>query len=75
MEKLFELKAIYDSRKTFYGKATVKMNDDGSMELYSYNTKVASIDNNGKYTSYGKWSNTTTRHQKEFKKQFEKETQ
>lgn len=72
-----ELRAIYDSRKEFYGKAVVevqKTDFEQTSDLYSYGTLVASINYNfesGKktYYCYGKYSQTTTRHQKEFFKQ------
>ena len=66
-----KLEPIYDSRKSFYGKAEVKQSGDLS-ELYSYGTLVAQkgTDANGTYyKSMGKYSQTTTRHQKEFFKQ------
>lgn len=67
--KIFELTAKYDSRKSFYGKAIVT-EENGVLKLYSYNTLV-SICNNGIVQDLGKFSATTSRHQKEFKKQFE----
>lgn len=65
-----ELTAIYDSRKSFYGKAHVLLYSDGSMDLRSYDTIVSHRDPNGQVTRLGKWGRTTTRHQKEFEKQF-----
>ena len=74
MEEIFELQARYDSRKSFYGKAIVKelRTPDGQViyTLYSYGTKVAEVDSEGVYHSYGKWSQTTSRHQREFERQF-----
>ena len=73
---MYELSCRYDSRNSFYGKAQVKedfFEDKKLYELYSYGTLVASIEfGNGKhiYNYYGKYSCTTTRHQKEFFKQF-----
>ena len=64
-----ELEAKYDSRKSFYKKAFVIYLDANTILLQSYNTIVAHI-KNGKFTTYGKYSNTTSRHQKEFKLQF-----
>lgn len=72
----YELECRYDSRKSFYGKAIVheSRNLYGTLlELYSYGTLVAKIDtykNNTKYEYLGKYSQTTTRHQKEFFKQY-----
>lgn len=66
---VFELEARYDTRKSFYGKAQVIDYGNGYMELKSYDTIVSSV-NNGKVTHNGKYSMTTSRHQKEFEKQF-----
>lgn len=69
------LKPIYDSRKSFYNKATVTEDENG-FYLTSYNTVVARITNkNHGYsipayaTVYGTYSPTTLRHIKEFLKQ------
>ena len=72
-----ELEAIYDTRQSFYGKAKVEVqkNDfEQIKDLYSYDTLVASVVINFdkkeiKYIYGGKYSRTTTRHQKEFFKQ------
>lgn len=66
---VFELEARYDSRQSFYGKAQVIDYGNGVMELKSYDTIVSRV-NNGKVEHLGKWSQTTTRHQKEFERQF-----
>ena len=68
--KIFELVPRYDTRKSFYGKARVVDHENGTIELQSYNTIVSRCVN-GKVEELGKWSATTTRHQKEFRKQFE----
>ena len=68
--KIFELVPRYDARKSFYGKARVVDHEDGTLELQSYDTIVSRCVN-GKVEELGKWSATTTRHQKEFRKQFE----
>ena len=68
---IFELSPIHDSRKSFYGKAQVLVDTDGTYWLKSYETIVAKCEN-GKYESFGWYSNTTSRHQKEFKLQFAK---
>ena len=71
-----ELSCRYDSRKSFYGKAKMleqQMSDWREIDLYSYDTLVAKIveDKQGiKYICYGKYSQTTTRHQKEFFRQY-----
>lgn len=67
--KIFELTPKYDSRKSFYGKAIVT-EEDGVFKLYSYNTLV-SFCVDGVVQDLGKFSQTTSRHQKEFRKQFE----
>ena len=69
--KIFELVPLYDARKSFYGKARVVDHEDGTIELQSYDTIVSRCVN-GKVEELGKWSQTTTRHQKEFRKQFER---
>lgn len=66
---IYELSARYDSRKSFYGKAKVIDHENGTLELLSYSTIVSRCEN-GKVTHLGKWSPTTTRHQREFEKQF-----
>ena len=64
-----ELQSIYDARKSFYKKAFVIKYNKNIYLLQSYNTIVAHVIN-GKFESYGKYSQTTTRHQNELKKQF-----
>ena len=68
---IFELSARYDSRKSFYGKAHVIDHENGVFELRSYNTIVSRCIN-GVVEHLGKWSQTTSRHQREFEKQFSK---
>lgn len=71
------LEPRYDSRKSFYGKAIVEVQENGyeqTKDLYSYGTRVASVVHNFEkniktYSYYGKYSQTTSRHQKEFFKQ------
>lgn len=65
----YELSPRFDSRKSFYGKAQVIEYTDGTHELKSYNT-IVSREKGGKVEHLGRWSNTTSRHQKEFEKQF-----
>lgn len=65
----YELSARYDSRKSFYGKAHVIDYGNGVLELMSYSTIVSRCVN-GVVEHFGKWSQTTTRHQREFEKQF-----
>lgn len=73
----YELECRFDSRASFYGKAKVEIKGDElayNELLYSYGTLVAiytldKITNRETYTYCGKYSQTTTRHQKEFFKQ------
>ena len=73
----YDLDCRYDSRKSFYGKAKVMEQNIGTTGwsekvLYSYGTMVAKIiysKEKVKCIYYGKYSQTTTRHQKEFFKQ------
>ena len=67
--KIYELNNIYDFRKSFYGKAHVIDHENGVLELQSYNTIVSRCVN-GVVEHLGKWSQTTSRHQREFEKQF-----
>ena len=69
--KILELIPLHSNRQSFYGKAKVILQDDGAIQLQSYNTIVCEIDKDGYfwYTWNGK-SNTTSRHIKEFKEQF-----
>jgi hypothetical protein len=70
-----ELKAVYDSRISFYGKAKIKEIQYIGLkliELYSYDKLVAKIEekeNKKTYIYLGNFSQTTTRHQREFFKQ------
>lgn len=66
-----ELAAIHTTRKSFYGKAKILIQNNGTIQLQSYNTIVCEIDTNNNFVMLwdGK-SNTTTRHINEFKKQF-----
>ena len=67
--KIYELTARFDARKSFYGKAHVIDHDNGVIELQSYNTIVSRCVN-GVVEHLGRWSQTTSRHQREFEKQF-----
>ena len=68
--RIYALEPRFDARKSFYGKAHIIDHENGTFELQSYDTIVSRCIN-GKVEELGKWSNTTTRHQKEFRKQFE----
>lgn len=65
MEEILEIK--YDSAISFYGKATVSLNEN-ILTLKSYNTVVAKIIKN-KPLVENTYSQTTLRHIKEFLKQ------
>lgn len=69
LQEVGELQARFDSRQSFYGKAKILTDNDNNYYLLSYST-VVSVSKNGKVEHFGKWSQTTTRHQKEFEKQF-----
>lgn len=72
-----ELQTRYDSRQSFYGKAlteTYDKEDTLHIDLLSYGTLVANYvkyrkDNKEIFEHFGTFSQTTTRHQKEFYKQ------
>ena len=72
-----ELQTRYDTRASFYGKAhiiTHKNDIEQVQELKSYNTIVARcitnfVDGIILYQYLGNYSQTTTRHQKEFFRQ------
>lgn len=64
-----ELQAIYDGRKSFYGKAQL-IESDEKVELQSYDTIVATYHKDtNKLVLHGDYSPTTLRHQKEFANQ------
>lgn len=63
----YDLRPEKDSRQSFYGKAYVEENDDGSTTLFSYHTPVMTRLPDGTYIRHwGGWSNTTGRHIYEF---------
>lgn len=76
---IYDLDCRFDSRASFYGKAKIRVNTGWSenvehLELLSYNTLVANYvdykeEHKKVYEYLGKYSQTTTRHQKEFFKQ------
>ena len=81
--RLQELETVYDSRKSFYGKAHVKIESDtiGSQDvmyytLFSYNTFICEVKeiDGGKFINAftddeGHLTQTTLRHLNEFMKQ------
>ena len=72
-----ELQARYDSRASFYRKAFIRTTEDENVEhqeLLSYGILVANYvyyknENKKVYEVLGNYSQTTTRHQKEFFRQ------
>lgn len=80
VDKLFDGKTVdwqelhcrYSDQKSFYGKAYVWTTDKGVRCLQSYESTVAVVLPNGRYLSGGYYSQTTSKHQKEFYKQFAK---
>lgn len=61
----YELQARYDARQSFCGKAKVYEMSNGTQVLESYSTLVAIIEK-GVLFLRGRYSQTTTRHQREF---------
>ena len=71
MVRFYELTARYDARKSFYGKAHVIDHGNGKLELQSYDTVVCSLTNGETFKMlWSGRSQTTTRHIREFVKQF-----
>ncbi len=70
-ESEYMLKPRYDSRASFYNKARVEVNYDGTEILYSYDTPVAKCSPDGKCEVLPDWnySQTTRRHVHEFLRQ------
>ena len=63
-----ELKTQYDTRKSFYGKAVVEQ-EENTTNLFSYNTKVATISKDGTAQVFNTHTQTTLRHVKAFLQQ------
>lgn len=64
--RIYELKPN-DGCKSFYGKATVVIDDNGTETLYSYGTPIISRETNGELKKiWDSWSATTGRHIKAF---------
>lgn len=56
-----------DGRKSFYGKAIVEIDNEGSETLYSYGTPILTKRTNGEMVKHWDgWSATTGRHIKAF---------
>ena len=65
---MYDLNCCFDARQNFYGKARVEIFSDNSEILWSYSTPVACCVKS-KIIVRGQYSQTTTRHIKEFIKQ------
>lgn len=64
--KVYEL-IPENGQKSFYGKAKIYVNADGSETLYSYNTPIIERKASGELVKlWGGWSATTGRHIKAF---------
>lgn len=63
-----ELEPIYSNVKSFYGKARV-LKENGVIKLLSYDTVIAEIKDNKVHIN-GFYSQTSTKHLKEFLKQY-----
>lgn len=77
MYTISELKARYDARASFYGKATIKENKS-TIILLSYNTSILKYDKASKKIKFltkdvDHFTTTTNRHINEFLKQFTNE--
>lgn len=68
--RIYELTPMKDSRKSFYGKAKVIEHDNGTIQLQSYDTIVCEIVGGVFRMLWDGKTQTTTRHIKEFKYQF-----
>ena len=67
---LTNLEPFYDTRQSFYGKAKVLHDEDGSITLLSYNTKVCRIKGDTvELLPTWDYSLTTKRHVVEFLRQ------
>lgn len=72
-----ELQTKYDSRQSFYGKAKIEIFENDNVltkQLLSYGTLVANYvyykkEKKEVFEHFGTYSQTTSRHQKEFFKQ------
>ncbi len=66
MPEKFELKPD-NGRKSFYGKAIVQIEDDGTRTLFSYGTEIMKRTPDGELLrTYDEWTTTTGTHIKSF---------
>ena len=64
--KTYELTPT-NSQNSFYGKAIVRVADDGSETLYSYNTPIIRRNSDGELVKlWDDWTATTGKHIKAF---------
>lgn len=64
--KIYELRPV-DNRKSFYGKAVVVVEDNGTETLYSYGTPIVKRLVSGELVKmWDGWTATTGRHIKAF---------
>ena len=66
-----ELRPIYDTQKSFYGKAQIEATEN-TVTLYSYGTTIMTYNkhNDNLTLIWGNWSRTTGRHINEFLRQY-----
>lgn len=69
--KIYESHPMHDSRKSFYGKAKVIEHDNGTVQLQTYDTIVCEIVGGVFRMLWDGKTQTTTRHIKEFTRQFD----
>lgn len=67
---MMELTTKYDSRKSFYRKAHYRREGE-KIILRSYSTDVSTFDTRTKEFTHDSYSQTTSRHQREFQLQIE----
>lgn len=65
-----KLEPVYEHCKSYYGKATVIYEEDGSVALQSYSTIVLRLINGSLIRLWDGYSATTMRHINEFLQQF-----
>lgn len=64
--KIYELIPT-NHQKSYYGKALIKVSEDGTETLYSYGTKIISRDTEGNLKRYWNgWTCTTGKHIRSF---------
>lgn len=66
MRNEYILEPIHAKQKSFHGKASVRVLENGDKYLISYTTHVASVTADGKAEILDMYSSTTTKHIKEF---------